>query len=75
MSTPEWKQKNAYKNRQYVAKSNEDNVVISVILKPWVIKEIIKVKHSDQPYGGWVRKHIEAWAEKQRLDSEQYPSE
>ncbi len=70
MSTPEWKQKNAHKNRQYVAKSNENNVVVTVILKPWVVEEIGKVKDSTQPYGGWVRKHIEDWAEKQKLDVE-----
>ena len=70
MSTPEWKKRNLHKNRQYVAKSNQDNVVVSVILKPWVVEEIDKTKDSDQPYGGWVRKLVEAWAEKQRLDAE-----
>ncbi len=70
MSTSEWNRKHPHKNREYVAKSNENNVVVTVILKPWVVEEIKKIKDSKQAYGGWVRKHIEDWAEKQKLDVE-----
>lgn len=71
MPTPEWRQRNAHRNRQYAARFTENNKVVTVILKQWVVEEIDKAKDPSQPYGGWVRKHIEAWAEKQRLNAEQ----
>ncbi|MBR8832881.1 MAG: hypothetical protein DSM106950_02255 [Stigonema ocellatum SAG 48.90 = DSM 106950] len=70
MPTPEWRQRNAHRNRQYAAKFNENNTVVTVILKPWVVEEIDKTLIPSQSYGGWVRKHIEVWAEKQKLDAE-----
>jgi hypothetical protein len=70
MSTPEWRQRNAHRNRQYAAKFNENNTVVTVILKPWIVEEIDKIKDPSQTYGAWVRKHIETWAEKQGLDVE-----
>ncbi|MBR8836832.1 MAG: hypothetical protein DSM106950_23160 [Stigonema ocellatum SAG 48.90 = DSM 106950] len=70
MPTPEWRQKNAHKSRQYAAKYKENNTVATVVLKPWVIEEINKIKDPSEPIGGWVRKQIEAWAENQRLNAE-----
>ncbi len=71
MATPEWRQTNAHKNRQYSAKYIEKNTVTTVVLKPWVVEVVNKVKDPSESYGGWVRKQIEAWAEKQKLDVEQ----
>ena len=70
MPTPEWRQRNAHKNRQYSAKYNENNTVVTVVLKPWVVEFVNKIKDPSESYGGWVRKQIESIAEKQRLDAE-----